>query len=134
MDPYTQQHERLRKLFGHGCAGEPVPRVDPADMRALWDFAEDSRRTHPDGGTMIGVYVLLDQCKPGTNVPAVNYRVNKIEMLRRILPDIMERLIQGKLDAVLRAASEIPMEWIGATVHHGLTFDLDDFVRRVREA
>jgi len=73
-------------------------------------------------------------CKPGPNVTAVSYRAGKIEMLRRILPDVMEPLIQEKLDAVLKAASEIPMEWIGATVHHGWTFDPDDFVRRVREA
>ena len=26
------------------------------------------------------------------------------------------------------------MEWISATVHHGWTVDLEDFVRRVREA
>ena len=65
---------------------------------------------------------------------AVSYRAGKIEMLRRSLPDLMEPLIQEKLDAVLKAASEIPMKWINATVHHGWTFDPDDFVRRVREA
>ena len=50
------------------------------------------------------------------------------------LPDVMEPLIQEKLEAVLKAAAEIPMEWIGLTVHHGWTFDPEDFVRRVREA
>jgi hypothetical protein len=42
-------------------------------------------------------------------------------------------LIKDKLDAVLEAASDIPMEWIGRGVRHGLPFDADDFVRRVRE-
>jgi hypothetical protein len=103
-------------------------------MRALWALYEDSRKTHPEGGVMIGMYVMRDLCKPGANVPAVKYRVDMTEMLRRVLPDIMEPLIQEKLDAVLKTASEIPMEWIGATVHHGWTFDPDDFVHRVREA
>ena len=73
-------------------------------------------------------------CKPGANVTAVSYRANKIEMLRHILPDIMDPLIQDKLDAVFKAASEIPMKWIGRRVHQGWPFDPDDFVRRVREA
>jgi hypothetical protein len=42
--------------------------------------------------------------------------------------------LQDKLDAVFQAAAEIPMEWIGGEVHHGWPFDVDDFVRRVREA
>ena|ERR1700680_3993264 len=134
MDADTREQERLRQLFGFGRAGEQVPQVDLADMRALWDLAEDSRRTHPDGRAFIGVYVMRDRCKPGANVPAVSYRVNKIDMLRRVLPDIMEPLIQEKLEAVLKTAAEIPMEWNGATVHHGWTFDPDDFVRRVRGA
>lgn len=134
MDPDSEEQERLRELFGYGRAGEPVPQVDPSDMKALWSLWEDSRKTHPEGGAMIGMSLMRALCKPGANVAAVNYRANKIEMLRHILPDIMEPLIQDKLEGVLKAASEIPMKWIGATVHHGWTFDPDDFVRRVREA
>ena len=134
MDQDMEEQKRLRELFGFGRAGEPVPQVDPSDIKALWAMGEESRKTHPEGGVFIGVEVMRALCKPGANVTAVNYRAVKIEMLRRILPDVMEPLIQEKLDAVLKAASEIPMTWIGATVHHGWTFDPDDFVRRVREA
>lgn len=134
MDPDMEEQERLSELFGYGRAGEPVPQVDPSDLKALWALGEETGKTHPEGGTIIGMSIMQDLCKPGANLTAVNYRANKIEMLRHILPAIMEPLIQDKLDAVLKAASEIPMVWIGATVYHGWTFDPDDFLRRVREA
>ena len=111
------------------------PRWTPSDLKALWALYEDSRKTYPKGGVMFGRSLIQDLCKPGANVTAVSYRAGKIEMLRRILPDIMEPLNpRQELDAVLKAASEIPMEWIGTTVHHGWTFDPNDFVRRVLEA
>src|SRR6266480_2286315 len=99
MDQDVAEHERLRKLFGYGDAGSPVPQVDPADMRALWDLAEDTKKRHPEGGVMIGRNLMQGLCKPGANVTAVSYRAGKIEMLRLILPDVMEPVIQDKLDA-----------------------------------
>jgi hypothetical protein len=134
MDADMEEQERLRELFGYGRAGEPVPQVDPSDMKALWALYEDSRKRHPEGGVMIGRRLMQALCKPGADVTAISYRATKLELLRHILPDIMEPLIQEKLDGVLKAVSEIPMKWIGAKVHHGWTFDPEDFLHRVREA
>jgi len=44
MDHDMEEQERLRELFGFGRAGEPVPQVDPSDMRALWDLAKKPRK------------------------------------------------------------------------------------------
>jgi hypothetical protein len=132
MDPDLEQ---LRELFGYGRAGDPVPQVDPSDMKALWKLGEDVRKSNPDaGGIAITVDVMGAYCKPGANVGAIRYRARIIGMLQQILPEVMDPLIKDKLDAVLVAASEIPMIWIGNTVHHGWTFDPDEFIRRVREA
>jgi hypothetical protein len=133
MGPDMEEQERLRELFGYGRAGEPVPQVDPSDLKALWTLYEESRKRNPKGGVMIGRSLMQDLCKPGADVTAISYRATKLELFRHILPDTIEPLIQDKLDAVLKAASEIPMVWIGATVYHGWTFDPEDFVRRVRE-
>jgi len=86
MDRDMEEQERIRELFGFGRAGEQVPQVDPSDMKTLWALGEDSRKTHPDGGVIIGVEVMRALCKPGANVTAISYRAGKIEMLRRILP------------------------------------------------
>src|SRR5882724_12252595 len=109
MDPDIEEQERLRQLFGFGRAGEPVPQVDPEDVKAVWELWQGVKKDHPGVQVAIGQEIYERTCKHGTNVTAVSYRVGKIEMLRHILPDTMEPLIQEKLDDVLKAASEIPM-------------------------
>ena len=54
-----------------------------------------------------------------------------IGMLQHISPEVMDPPVRDKLDAVLIAASEIPMKWIGEAVHDGWAFDPEDFVRRM---
>jgi hypothetical protein len=135
MDPDTQEQERLREMFGFGRPGEPVPVVDPEDIKAAWEVGKGCRKSHPQGNVAIGIAVFRHACKPGANVPAVTYRTGQIDILRLIQPDVMDPLLQSKLEAVLRAAAEIPMEWMGVgMVRRGLPFDAEEFLRRVREA
>jgi hypothetical protein len=133
MGPDTMEHERLRKLIGYGNAGEPVPQVAPADMKAILALAEDCNKRR-QGESAMGINLMQAHCKPGANIAAITYRARIISMLQHIAPEVMEPLVRDKMDAVITAASEIPMEWIGTTVHEGWTFDPNDFVRRVREA
>jgi hypothetical protein len=123
----------FEKWFG-GKAGEPVPQVDPSDMKALWALGEDTRKKHPEGGIAIGLNLMQAYYRPGANVMAISYRANMIGVLQHIAPDVMDPLMKDKLDTVLMAASEIPMEWIGGVVRDGWPFNPDDFVRRVNEA
>ena len=113
---------------------EQVPQVDPAVMPVLWDLAEDTKKTHPEGGVIVGLSLMRALCTPGR------------ERDRGELPRGQDRngpthparydgtFGQGQIRRGAQRPSEIPMEWIGATVHYGWTFDPDDFVRRVREA
>jgi hypothetical protein len=132
MDDNAEQ-QRLMDLFGYGRAGERVPEVDPEDLRAVWEIGQETVKDH-QGNVAIGIEIFRHACKPGANIAAVTYRSGQIGILRLIQPDVMDPLIQDKPEAVFRAAAKIPMEWIGAGVRHGLPFDGDDFVRRVREA
>jgi hypothetical protein len=130
-----EEHERLRKLFGFGHAGDAVPIVDPEDVKVVWEIDQESVKGHPQGNVAIGMEIFRRACKPAANVPAVTYRTGQICILRLIQPDVMDPLIQDKPKAVFRAAAEIPMEWMGVgTPRHGLPFDAEDFLRRVREA
>jgi hypothetical protein len=126
--------EEARKSFWRGAAGEPVPSVDSSDMKALWMLGQDVRKDHPEGGVAIGVNLVEALCKPGANIEALSYRIQMVGFVRHIFPEVMDPLMKDKLDAVLAVASEVPMKWIGGTVHHGWPFDPDDFVRRVHEA
>jgi hypothetical protein len=117
-----------------GEPGTPVPEVDPLDIKSLWEYGQDVRRRHPEGGVCTGMSVLENLCQPGAEVKAVVYRANKIGILQMVAPEIMEPLIQEKLFAVCQTAATIPMTWIGLGVHNGFPFDPDEFIRRVREA
>ena len=44
MDFDAQEHERRRELFGFGRAGEPVPQVDPSDLKALWTLGQEVKK------------------------------------------------------------------------------------------
>jgi hypothetical protein len=132
MDDNAEQ-QRLMELFGYGRAGEPVPAVDPEDVTVVWEIGQESVKGHPQGNVAIGMEIFRRACKPAANVPAVTYRTGQIGILKLIQPEVMDPLVQDKPKAVFRAAAEIPMDWIGGGVRRGLPFDVDDFLRRVRE-
>jgi hypothetical protein len=136
MDSDAQQeHERIRERLGCGRAGEPVPEVDPSDVKAVWDVGQEVKKTHPGCNVGIGVEVFKAHCKPGANIMATTYRANMIAMLQLVTPELVNPLVQDKLDAVFQTAATIPMEWMGVGIpRRGLPFDADEFVRRVREA
>jgi len=128
--------EHERPSFG-GEPGEPVPQVDPEDVKALWGVSMEVQRAHPGEPVGIDVSVFEHACKPGANVQAVYYRTAKLEMLRHVAPQLLEPWTKKDQldDAVFRAVAQVPMEWVGVgIVHKGLAFDIEDFMRRVREA
>jgi len=134
MDQDVTEQERSRELFGYGRAGEPVPEVDAADIKAVLEIGQDMERRHPGGQYAVGRAVYENACKPGAIIQAVLFRASRVDMLRLVAPAVLDPLIQDKLDAVCTTAAQISMRWIGISVHHGWSFDPDDFLRRVREA
>jgi hypothetical protein len=132
MGEAEERAKSFARVFGE--PGTPVPEVDPLDIKSLWEYGEQLRRRHPEGGVATGMAVLENLCKPGAEVKAAVYRANQIGMLLSIAPEIMRPLIQDRRDAVLHTAATIPMKWIGLGVTSGWMFDPDDFIRRVNEA
>ena|SRR5207247_1890550 len=64
--------EEVTALFG-GKPGEPVPQVDPDDLKAVWEINHEVQTSHP-GERVTGISVLEHACKPGADVKAVAYR------------------------------------------------------------
>jgi hypothetical protein len=124
--------DQIRELWG-GAAGEPVPTVDPEDVKAVWELSQEVLLQHPNQQVATGISAFEAPCKPSADISAVTYRASMIGILQRAAPAMMEPLIAEKLSAVFLAAAEIPMEWLGEEIRHGLPFDVDDFLRRVRE-
>ena len=63
--------------FG-GNPGEPVPEVDPRDLKTVWQQARNVQTRHPGQNVATGLELVKAICKPGANVEAVWYRSSMI--------------------------------------------------------
>lgn len=122
--------------FG-GKPGEPVPKVGPDDVKAVWEVYQEVAKAHPGEQVAVGWEYIKHTCTPGADVSAVAYRTAMLRILAAHADEHLTPWIHnGELDgALFRAAAQTPMEWIGVGVERqGLPFDLEEFLRRAREA
>jgi len=114
--------------FG-GKPGEPVPAVDPDDLKSVWQIGKDAE-TH--GAKAVGDVIFKQACKPGADATAVFYRASSIWMLTQIAPELLVRFTRDGQpdDAVFRAAAKVSAEWMGVgIVREGPPFDVNEFLR-----
>jgi len=119
-----------------GSPGEPVPEVDPEDLRAIWQETRDLQAKHAGQNVAVGFDFLEAICKPGANAQAVWYRSAMIWVLNQAAQDQFAPWVRHGLlsDPVFRTMATIPMEWVGFTEREGLPFDAEEFFRRLRES
>jgi hypothetical protein len=116
--------------FG-GNPGEPVPKVDTADLKAIWQLYREVQERHGDKSVAVGYGVLEGVCKTGADVHAVAYRAAMLGLITRHGHELTGLLNDGQLDdAAFNAAAQTPMEWMGVgIVRQGLPFDVNEFMR-----
>jgi hypothetical protein len=115
-------------LFG-GKPGEPVPAVDPDDVKSVWKLGKDAEAR---GSKAIGDGLKRQACKPGADTEAVLYRTSLLWMMTQMPPEVLERFMREDQsnDAVFRAAAKVPAEWMGVgIVRNGPPFDVNEFLR-----
>lgn len=116
--------------FG-GQPGEPVPAVDPEDVKAVWQIGRNAQANHP-GQVAVGVDLMKHGCKPGADTAAVSYRSSLLWLINQIAPEQLARFARAGQpdDAVFRAVAKVPAEWMGVgIVRQGPPFDLNEFLR-----
>ena len=139
MDQKQLEEDAVPPSFG-GKPGEPVPQVDPEDLKKCWQLSHE----HPEKQAAIGMCLLEAVCKPGADVQAVSYRAMLLALVLMPLAEGHPSIAGEKLapwvkdgfldDVVFGAAAQTSMEWMGVgIVRQGLPFNLDEFMRRVRE-
>jgi len=119
-----------------GTPGEPVPIVDAADLKSVWNFYRQIESEHPGGGIGVDVELIKRACSAGADIWAVAYRCQMLWLLEMCRGDaLITWKRSGQFDeAVLRVAAHIPMKWMEVGVPQpGLPFDADAFVEQVRE-
>jgi hypothetical protein len=120
--------------FG-GNPGEPVPEVDPDDLKTVWQETRDLQARQPGQKGAIGLESMIAKCKPGANLEVVAYRSFMISALNLIAQEQLAPWVKDEQvsDAVFRTMATIPMEWFGHTPREVLPFDVEEFFRRLRE-
>jgi len=121
--------------FG-GKPGEPVPEVDPEDLKALWQLQCDVEKQHPGQQVAIGLEVAQHYCKAGADIQAVGYRVSLLWLMSRIVPEQFAALTKDgqPIDAAFRAAAKVSAEWIGVgVVRQGPPVDMNELTRLCAE-
>jgi hypothetical protein len=117
--------------FG-GKPGEPVPAVDPEDVKTVWQIGRDVQANHPGQNVAVGADLMKHACKPGANIDAVSYRSSLVWLVNQIAPEQLARFTrEGQPDdAVFHAAAKVPAEWMGVgMVRESLPFDVNEFLR-----
>jgi hypothetical protein len=117
--------------FG-GKPREPVPAVDPEDVKTVWQIVRDAQANRPGQNVAVGVDLMKHACKPGADVEAVTYRSSLVWLITQIAPEQVARFTRDGQpdDAVFRAAAKVPVEWIGVgIVQQGPPFDMNEFLR-----
>lgn len=66
-----------------GNPGEPVPEVDPDDLKTFWQQICDLQATYPGRHVAIGLDLMKTMLKPGANADAVFYRTSMIWALNQ---------------------------------------------------
>jgi hypothetical protein len=106
----------------------PVPAVDPADLRRVWELQENLQASDPGQQNVMDV---RGACNPGADFQAVGFRLSMLGLMRDIHawpPD------SKPPDALFRALATIPMTGMAAGVpQQELPFDLDELLRLVQE-
>ncbi|HKV79547.1 MAG TPA: hypothetical protein VJP02_15470 [Candidatus Sulfotelmatobacter sp.] len=116
--------------FG-GEPGEPVPAVDPENVKTVWQIGRDAQASN-GCGVAIGIDLIKQACKPGDNIEAVSYRSTLIWLMSQIAPEDLGRFMRDGQpdDAVFRAAAKVPAEWMGVgIVRKGPPFDVNEFLK-----
>jgi hypothetical protein len=135
--------DTLPPLFG--SPGQPVPSVDPDDLKIVYELFQDIERQNPEQQVGVDIGVFKEVCKPDADISALAYRSMMLRLLagpapsKELEPHWKNTLApwthDGHLDAaVYREFAQLPMEWIGVgVVRQGPPFDAELLFRRLSE-
>ena len=110
-----------------GKAGEPVPVVDAADIRAMWTFSRELKSRNGDRVMATSVDIWKQVCQPSADIRAVAYRHSMLWLLERML---RAAWTGGELnDNALKVAARMDLKWMPVgVVSNGLPFNLEGFL------
>ena len=119
-------------LFPWFASNDPVPAVDPADLRSMWAMQRPAANASGQA-SVTSIHLFEQVCSPGADVQAVQYRVWMLQFLAGPLGMLSAWLRDGELaDAVFEVAAVFPMERMSVgVVRNSLPFDVQGFLAEI---
>jgi hypothetical protein len=128
MDEKLNMESQEPPPFG-GKPGEPVPAVEPEDVKTAWQIGIDAQAKNPGKNVAVGLGAMKSACKPGADIEAVGYRSVFLWMMSYIAPEDPRFTRDRQPDeAVFRAAAMVPAVWMGSA-RQGPPFDVMEFLQ-----
>ena len=112
----------------------PIPIVDPADIKALWQQSKDLEAQPRAPGTMLMIDRKAAACNPGADIASVvpPRRVGMLELANKAMGLNFPETLDGKqTDAVFKAFATIPMQGIPPGGCNTLRFDVSQLVKMI---
>jgi hypothetical protein len=128
MDP--EAAELFKAAFGE--PGEPVPTVDVEDLKKMWAFTEEGRRSNKATGLHAYAGPRQQICSPGADERAVSYRCTMLGLMEMIFRRMWSG--GGWSDASFKAAANMEMKWMAVGVVYNGGEVLEKFFEEVQKA
>ena len=110
----------------------PIPIVDPADIKALWQQSKDLEAQPREPGSMLMINRKAAACNPGADIASVVYRLGMPQLANTALGLNFPVTQDGKpTDAVFKAFATIPMQGIPEGRSNTPRFDLFELVKMI---
>jgi hypothetical protein len=117
--------EDIEALFGK--AGEPVPTVDAADLKKMWEYGRKLQARHPGEKYAVGIGVWQQMLPAGADIMAISYRSSQLHIFETWLQTMWSG--GEPSEAAFKAAATMELERIAV----GVVFKGDDILERFIE-
>ncbi len=118
--------------FFTGKAGEPVPVVDAADIKAMWTYGRELMSQNGGRGVAVEVDLWKQVCQPGADIRAVAYRRTMLWFLEMML---RAAWTGGEpSENAFKVVARMDLNWMPVGVaSNGLPFNLEEFLAAAQQ-
>jgi hypothetical protein len=135
MEPNSERDELLKRLPFLG--NHPIPPVDPADMKALWQLGKDAEAQAKIGaaaGKPAGMMMMSRQaapCSPTADIESVIFRLWMMQAvhLHTPLPELMPN--DKPSDVLFSAFAKIPMTGLMSNTSNRPPYDPAELLKLI---
>jgi hypothetical protein len=125
-----EENAFLKKMFDE--SGQPVPPVDVADMKKMWEYGRELQARHPGEQYAVGLGVWQQLLPPGADIMAISYRCSQLSMFELWLRAMWSG--GEPSEAAFKAAATMELKRMAVGVVYKGDEILERFIEEVHKA